>query len=561
MNIRKTRSALLPSLLLLSAATALAARSVEQQQATGLRKHLAIEEKVSQVELHSPLSPRKMLRPLSTRALVNLKMDDDFQRTRYAHVSLRKYTDLRNGIETLLRKYNPKDYYFIGTGRDPAPLIAMLENLGGRNLAMNFPASNITGDDVETAKQIRPKLLDAYFHRLIPDEKIRQDVLFGNRTIVLLDQSSSGKTPDSFAPYLRKYLNSIRSKVKIAKVTFTQSVNAEGIRSGVDHIATDSFPDVGRYLYAPYEGVVSRFPHHTLGQDAIEELIPRPEYERFKDAVYARMQRDLELHRFLTRELGVQADPQVEKDVAPKVQEIEREVERKREREEGRLARQRAAEEKRLLEEKRTEEERLAAERLAAEKAERAEQRRLRRESKDFPQRTSASLTQAEEKMKPVGDNESGFFSRNGQVLSDWLQERLDTRAKIAAFDAPTREAGPNPLVALFVRTIDRALDNGLVRHRDYRRLLAQALSATELDERMIVELGKLWGESHRFRGTLRKQVKFFTGKGQHPAHTENGEKSYRALMARLAPDFDIEKERKREKKKKDETVETAEAQ
>ena len=57
-------------------------------------------------------------------------------------VGARAYRDLSAAARELLRRYPADRHYFIGLGRDPAPIIAFLQNLGGRQLAINFPASS-----------------------------------------------------------------------------------------------------------------------------------------------------------------------------------------------------------------------------------------------------------------------------------------------------------------------------------------------------------------------------------------------------------------------------------
>jgi hypothetical protein len=123
---------------------------------------------------------------------------------------------------------------------------------------------------------------------------MRADILSGRRAIVLYDQTSSGKTPATFAPHLQAYLDQIGSKAKIKKLAIG---NAN--RRGVAIIPIDDFPDVGKYLFAPYEGVVSEFPRHVLGASPMSELKERRQYRSFKKAVLERMKRDRTLHRFI----------------------------------------------------------------------------------------------------------------------------------------------------------------------------------------------------------------------------------------------------------------------
>ncbi len=241
------------------------------------------------VTLRSPFS-RAKLAPLPSTSLVKIASR--------SHVSETEYTDLRNAIVALLTQYPPKDHYFIGTGRDPAPLVAALEILGGRALAMNFPASNFVG-----GAGITPELIAKYFVRLIPDDEQRREILSGRRTLVLLDQSNTGKTPNSLAPHFQAYFDKLGSPAKMIKVTF--SAQEGTVVPGVVPILTTPFPDVANYLSPPFEGVVSEFPRHVLGSDSLRDLVQRKEYVQYKSAVAERMKRDQRFHNFLVTKLGV----------------------------------------------------------------------------------------------------------------------------------------------------------------------------------------------------------------------------------------------------------------
>jgi hypothetical protein len=240
-------------------------------------------------KFRSPFVAGQRMKELPDGPLVRILGND--------HVDAKQYRDLSRAIQTLLKRYPADRHYFIGTGRDPAPIIAALENIGGRAMAMNFPASNIV-----QSNNITPELLVKYFQRLIPNEGMRRDILSGRRTLVLLDQSSTGKTPDSLAPYFREFFDHIGSKAKMIKLAFAQP--GDGLIEGVRKISTGPMPDVGTYLYAPYEGIVSEYPRHVLGHDRISQLVQRNAYVRFKAAVLERMKRDKGLHRFLMQEGG-----------------------------------------------------------------------------------------------------------------------------------------------------------------------------------------------------------------------------------------------------------------
>jgi hypothetical protein len=216
-----------------------------------------------------------------------------------AHMTAAQYQDLSLAIRTILKRYPADKHYFIGTGRDPAPLVAALELLGGRPMAMTFPASHIVSDDHDT---ITPELIGRYFERLIPDAQMREQILHGRRKLVLLDQTRTGKTPNSLAPFIQAYLDRIGSRAEIVKLAIAP--RGSSLYAGVQRISTQRFSDVGEYLTYPYEGVVSEFPRHLIGTHPISALRPRAAYGKFKAAMLERMKRDRELDRFLHTEGG-----------------------------------------------------------------------------------------------------------------------------------------------------------------------------------------------------------------------------------------------------------------
>jgi hypothetical protein len=213
-------------------------------------------------------------------------------------VTARQYRNLRDASCTLLEKYSPDKHYFIGVGRDATPIIAFLQNLGEKRLAINFPGSKLaTGKDT-------PEIMAQYCNKLIPREALRS-----GRKIVFVDCTSSGRGLDYWAPNIKPHLR----RASVCQVAFAepsterrrmpiwanwQNRRPKAIKSEI--IATDKFPDVAKYPWKPYENVVCEYPRHSPGHHAISVLDnPRPEYQKFRDAVMRRMETDRKLDKFL----------------------------------------------------------------------------------------------------------------------------------------------------------------------------------------------------------------------------------------------------------------------
>ena len=219
-------------------------------------------------------------RPLPNGGIVRLSGEGET----HNHMDQASYTDLRNASIQLLKKYPPSQHVYVGLGRDPAPFIAFLQVIGTR--ALNFPAS---GGAFQASEE-----LDRHFTKLIP-----RSVRFGNKTILLIDQTSSGKTHAALMPLLKRYLKRTGSKVDVKGVAFYEAPRVSMRLRHVETINVTNYPEVGNFLYSPYEGVVSPFERHVPDSEAVEDLTWRPQYERFKDAIRKRAQRDARLDRFL----------------------------------------------------------------------------------------------------------------------------------------------------------------------------------------------------------------------------------------------------------------------
>jgi hypothetical protein len=222
-----------------------------------------------------PFDPLKAKRkPLSSSSLVTLK--EDGGSTHHRHVDKRDYNELRDASMELLKRYDPATHFFVGTGRDPAPIIAFLQNLGGRDLAISFPASGgVWPGGGSTASWDHASQADfaRYLGKLIPRHVPRS-----GRTIVLLDVTNSGKTPAGIAPKVRKWVKSEGSRSKVVKLAFTQNT----LENGVKTISTAPFPGVDKYMSSPFEDVVNEFDRHEIGSDSLSDLKPRPQYAKYR---------------------------------------------------------------------------------------------------------------------------------------------------------------------------------------------------------------------------------------------------------------------------------------
>lgn len=208
-----------------------------------------------------------------------------------AHVDAAQYRDLSAAAQHLLETYPPDKHYFIGLGRDPAPIIAFLQNLGGKELALNFPASSNESSHATEA------VLAAYVKKLVPEE-----VLTSGRTIVFVDATTSGRALNLYVPRITPSLRGAPVIRAAFGVRHGGHANWPIFQSPGENrvIDTTPFPEVNRFFTEPYEDVVAEYPRHGPGTHTIGAIeTPLPQYQQYRDALMQRMQRDEGLHGFL----------------------------------------------------------------------------------------------------------------------------------------------------------------------------------------------------------------------------------------------------------------------
>lgn len=216
------------------------------------------------------------------------------------HLDANAYRDISKAGQYLLEKYPPKDHFFIGLGRDPAPIIAFLQNLGGEQLAINFPASS------NESSRATPEILATYVEKLVPAA-----VLTSGRTIVFVDATTSGRALDLYVPRITPALKG----AKVIKAAFAVQFGGSrryaiftnpGDKQVID---TTPFPEVNRFFTEPYENVVAEYPRHGPGTHPMSDIAkPLPQYREFRAALMKRMERDNELDDFLGKDGSFFAD-------------------------------------------------------------------------------------------------------------------------------------------------------------------------------------------------------------------------------------------------------------
>jgi hypothetical protein len=206
------------------------------------------------------------------------------------------YRDVRAMALKLMKKYDPRDHYYVAVGRSPTALATFLSELNP-NMVMTFPASDLR---LGVQAGWKEEFFD-HFQQLIPD-----DVLRGERTIVLFDRSRdrSGTSLAALKRLLEEYLAKTNQKRVRVKAVGMAAVGP--LAAGVEHMSTSRHPNVFQYFqgvdhdesFAPFKE------KHRIGMEAMEDIQANPNYARLRAAMRARMARDASLREALSDDFG-----------------------------------------------------------------------------------------------------------------------------------------------------------------------------------------------------------------------------------------------------------------
>jgi hypothetical protein len=231
----------------------------------------------TRLRLRRPFDAKKQ--PLPNRAVVKINGN--------AHLNPTQYKDLRAATMDLLKRYPPDKHYFVGVGRDPAPIIAFLKNIGGDELAANITASS------NQANQGASSAMGAYVKKLIP--KAAHD----GRKVVFVDATRSGRGLAFWVPLLKPHFPKAGGFATVAYAPRGYAQNVKG-KSVINHVFdTSAYPEVDKYPWGSYEADVSEYPRHSPGYHQISQLRRRAGFDKFRGGLLQHMERDRDLDKFL----------------------------------------------------------------------------------------------------------------------------------------------------------------------------------------------------------------------------------------------------------------------
>jgi hypothetical protein len=195
------------------------------------------------------------------------------------------YENLRDYAQSIMTKYPPDQYYYVGVGRTAGPVIAFLKNVSP-HIAANFPSSGMRED----AYALGPAHYNQHIEALIPE-----DVRHGDRKILLIDQSG-GRSLRGLRGAFDGYRSNGGAMPEVEMVTLGMQSLDPTIGS-IDH-AQGFWKD--REEVAEYIGE-QRDGGHVMhqAQGGIESLKRNPKHAEHRRKLFQRMARDATFDAFL----------------------------------------------------------------------------------------------------------------------------------------------------------------------------------------------------------------------------------------------------------------------
>ena len=124
-----------------------------------------------------------------------------------------EYQQIRALSISLLRRFPPDNFYYLGLGRSPTPVIAFLE-------ASYIPSATIPLSAFRYGTENQPELaedkisdLDNHFERFLPKPEV-----LGTKELLIIDYTDSGQSLVAGLNYIKKYYANFSENIVIKKL-------------------------------------------------------------------------------------------------------------------------------------------------------------------------------------------------------------------------------------------------------------------------------------------------------------------------------------------------------
>lgn len=200
------------------------------------------------------------------------------------------YGEIKSTSLNILRKYPPDQYYYVGIGRSPVPIVAFFEELGIKGVS-TIPISAMRKLDKESApaKAALQSRIKAHLNQWFPSKKE-----LAGRKVLLLDYASSADGIIAVTREISDFASAQRPQVEVRAVGLF-GMDKTGLKLAENHIDPIKIPKIsGSMTYSSYE-IWAKVGKWNPWDPKSKSFKPRSEYQIYKNALAEEMRRDLEL--------------------------------------------------------------------------------------------------------------------------------------------------------------------------------------------------------------------------------------------------------------------------
>lgn len=215
-----------------------------------------------------------------------------------ASQSLEDYADVKQVAQELIRRYPPDQYVYVGMGRSPTSVIAMLKAVLGDGAAVNVPMSGMAGFEPSSPRYTTEAVtnLRRSFDRFIPSQ-----TSLGGKKLVVIDFSAFGQSIPNGQRELVDYLRARNpaSPTAVRAVALGHSGVLQSLRSrGVDGIELST--RFWRRLFDSAYHPVTEYGEFDPTRSALLDPEARnPSFRRVVETFRRRAGQDREFMRFV----------------------------------------------------------------------------------------------------------------------------------------------------------------------------------------------------------------------------------------------------------------------
>ncbi|OFZ83458.1 MAG: hypothetical protein A2583_04485 [Bdellovibrionales bacterium RIFOXYD1_FULL_53_11] len=216
------------------------------------------------------------------------------------------YKETKELTLEILKKYPPSGYFYLGVGRSPAPVLALLKEISPAGAA-ELPYS--AGNRQSVTDALTRRRLDAHFDRFFPAPG-----KLGNRKILLFDFTETGRGLDAADQELRAYLARRRIAAEVVPLALHSSRDGSadvlkilfGRRgSGVEIIPLkEKYPYLRMVLINTQLKPVAEYASYSPELLDTGALKPSREYAAFREDLRRRLSGDHDFKKRLEEVLG-----------------------------------------------------------------------------------------------------------------------------------------------------------------------------------------------------------------------------------------------------------------